>query len=73
MLDVIELTMKKERVTAEPQPHSDQDFQHASQSYFSLTQQYVISPAISRQTVPYDLLPDTHCLKNNLITAMMRD
>lgn len=68
-----EPTLKKERVTAELQLHSDQGFQYSLQSDFILTQQYDIRPSIARQANPYDLLSDTHCLKNNLITAMMRN
>lgn len=44
----------KEKVTAELQLHSDQGFQYASQSYFTLTTQYGITPSMSRRANPYD-------------------
>ena len=46
--------MEKEEVTAELQLHSDQGFQYASQSYFTLTTQYGITPSMSRRANPYD-------------------
>ena len=46
--------MEKEKVTAELQLHSDQGFQYASQSYFTLTTQYGITPSMSRRANPYD-------------------
>jgi transposase InsO family protein len=54
VLDTIRAAMKKEKVTAELQLHSDQGFQYASQSYFTLTQQYGITPSMSRRGNPYD-------------------
>ena len=36
------------------QLHSDQGAQYASQAYFELTQQYGITPSMSRRGNPYD-------------------
>ena len=46
--------MKREKVTAELQLHSDQGFQYTSQAYFRLTQSYDITPSMSRRGNPYD-------------------
>ena len=56
VLDTIRLAMKKEkkRVAAEFQLHSDQGFQYTSQAYFNLTQEYGITPSMSRKGNPYD-------------------
>ena len=56
VLDTIRLAMKREkkRVAAELQLHSDQGAQYASQAYFELTQQYGITPSMSRRGNPYD-------------------
>ena len=54
VLDTIRLTMKKEKVAAELQLHSDQGFQYTSQAYFKLTQSYGITPSMSRKGNPYD-------------------
>mgnify|MGYP001541853660 CR=1 FL=1 len=54
VLDTVRLAMEKEKVTAELQLHSDQGFQYASQSYFTLTTQYGITPSMSRRANPYD-------------------
>ena len=56
VLDTIRLAMKKEkkRVAAELQLHSDQGFQYTSQGYFKLTQEYGITPSMSRRGNPYD-------------------
>ena len=59
VLDTIRLAMRKEKlykkkVTAELQLHSDQGAQYASQAYFELTQQYGITPSMSRRGNPYD-------------------
>ena len=54
VLDTVRLAMEKEEVTAELQLHSDQGFQYASQSYFTLTTQYGITPSMSRRANPYD-------------------
>lgn len=51
VLDTIRLAMKKEkkRVAAELQLHSDQGFQYTSPGYFNLTQEYGITPSMSRR------------------------
>ena len=56
VLDTIRLAMKKEkkRVAAELQLHSDRGFQYTSQAYFNLTQEYGITPSMSRKGNPYD-------------------
>ena len=56
VLDTIHLAMKREkkRVAAELQLHSDLDFQYTFQAYFKLTQQYGITPSMSRRGNPYD-------------------
>ena len=48
--------MKREKgkVAAELQLHSDQGFQYTSQAYFDLTQEYGITPSMSRQGNCYD-------------------
>ena len=56
VLDTIRLAMKdeKKRVAAELQLHSDQGFQYTSQGYFNLTQEYGITPSMSRRGNCYD-------------------
>lgn len=56
VLDTIRLVMKAEKksVAAELQLHSDQGFQYTSQAYFKLTQQYGITPSMSRRGNCYD-------------------
>ena len=56
VLDTIRLAMRRENktVTADLQLHSDQGAQYASQAYFELTQQYGITPSMSRRGNPYD-------------------
>ena len=54
VLSTIKSAMKKEKVTAELQLHSDQGFQYTSQGYFKLTQSYGIMPSMSRRGNPYD-------------------
>ena len=56
VLDTIHLAMRREKkkVAAELQLHSDQGAQYASQAYFELTQQYGITPSMSRKGNPYD-------------------
>ena len=54
VLSTISAAKKKEKVTAELQLHSDQGFQYTSQAYFKLTQQYGITPSMSRRGNPYD-------------------
>ena len=56
VLDTIRQAMhrEKKKVAAELQLHSDQGFQYTSQAYFQLTQQYGITPSMSRRGNPYD-------------------
>ena len=56
VLDTIRLAMKQEKkkVTAELQLHSDQGFQYCSHAYFKLTQEYGITPSMSRRGNCYD-------------------
>ena len=56
VLDTIRLAVKKEKkeVAAELQLHSDQGFQYTSQAYFNLTQEYGITPSMSRRGNCYD-------------------
>lgn len=56
VLDTIRLAMRKEKkkVAAELQLHSDQGAQYASQAYFDLTQEYGITPSMSRRGNCYD-------------------
>ena len=56
VLDTIRLAMKGEKkaAAAELQLHSDQGFQYTSQAYFNLTQEYGITPSMSRSGNPYD-------------------
>ena len=54
VLNTIKSAMKKEKVTAELQLHSDQGFQYTSLGYFKLTQSYGITPSMSRRGNPYD-------------------
>lgn len=54
MLDTIKAARRKEKVTEELQLHSDQGFQYTSQAYFKLTQEYGITPSMSRRGNPYD-------------------
>ena len=54
VLDTIKKAMKKEKVTAELQLHSDQGSQYASHEYHLLTKSYGITPSMSRRGNPYD-------------------
>ena len=56
VLDTIRLAMKAEKksVAAELQLHSDQGGQYTSQEYFDLTQEYGITPSMSRRGNCYD-------------------
>ena len=54
VLSTIRAAMKKEKVTAELQLHSDQGFQYTSHAYFKLTKSYNITPSMSRKGNPYD-------------------
>ena len=59
VLDTIRLAVRKEKlrkkkVTAELQLHSDQGFQYTSHGYFKRTQSYGITPSMSRRGDCYD-------------------
>lgn len=54
VLNTIKSAMKKEKVTAKLQLHSDRGFQYTSQAYFNLTKDYGITPSMSRRGNPYD-------------------
>ncbi len=54
VLSTIKEAKKKEKITAELQLHSDQGFQYTSHPYFKLTQEYNITPSMSRRGNPYD-------------------
>ena len=55
VLDTIRLAMQNEKkVAAELQLHSDQGSQYTSQAYFDLTQEYGITPSMSRRGNCYD-------------------
>ena len=54
VLDTIRIAMKKEKVTAELHLHSDQGSQYTSQAYFDLTQEYGITPSMSRRGNCFD-------------------
>jgi len=54
VLSTLKAAKQKEKVTAELQLHSDQGFQYTSQAYFKLTQEYGITPSMSRRGNPYD-------------------
>lgn len=45
---------EKKKAAAELHLHSGQGFQYTSQAYFKLTQQYGITPSMSRRGSPYD-------------------
>ena len=54
VLNTIRAAKRNEKVTAELQLHSDQGFQYTSPAYFKLTQEYGITPSMSRRGNPYD-------------------
>ncbi len=54
VLNTIKDAMQKEKVAAELQLHSDQGFQYTSRAYFALTQEYGITPSMSRRGNCYD-------------------
>lgn len=54
VLSTIKAAVWKEAVAAELQLHSDQGFQYTSQAYFALTQEYGITPSMSRRGNCYD-------------------
>ncbi len=55
VLDTIRLAMKGQKeVAGSLQLHSDQGFQYTTQAYFKLTQEYGITPSMSRRGNCYD-------------------
>jgi len=54
VLDTIRLAMKKEKVAAELQLHSDQGSQYTTHAYFKLTQSYGITPSMSSRGNCFD-------------------
>lgn len=54
VLDTIHLAMKTSKAAGELQLHSDQGFQYTSEQYFNLTQEYSITPSMSRRGNCYD-------------------
>jgi putative transposase len=54
VLETVRAAMQKEAVAGELQFHSGQGFQYTSQAYFTLTQEYGITPSMSRRGNPYD-------------------
>ncbi len=54
VLDTIHSAMAKEKVAGSLYLHSDQGFQYTSGAYFNLTQEYGITPSMSRRGNPYD-------------------
>jgi transposase InsO family protein len=54
VLNTIREAIRKEAVAAELHLHSDQGFQYTSQAYFALTQEYGITPSMSRRGNCYD-------------------
>lgn len=54
VLNTIREAKAKETITAELQLHSDQGFQYTSHGYFTLTQNYDITPSMSRRGNCYD-------------------
>lgn len=54
VVDTVRAAMQKEAVAGELHLHSDQGFQYTSQAYFTLTQEYGITPSMSRRGNPYD-------------------
>lgn len=54
VIDTVKKAMKKEKVAADLQLHSDQGTQYVSHEYFKLVQSYNIKPSMSRRGNPYD-------------------
>lgn len=54
VLNTIRAAINKKAVAAKLQLHSDQGFQYTSQAYFALTQEYGITPSMSRRGNCYD-------------------
>lgn len=52
--DTLKQAMRNQNVTVERQLHSDQGSQYTSREYFNLTQEYGITPSMSRRANPYD-------------------
>lgn len=52
--DTIKAAMKMQTVTVERQLHSDQGSGYTSNEYYALTQEYGITPSMSRRGNPYD-------------------
>jgi len=52
--DTLKNAMQNQNVTVERQLHSDQGSQYTSNEYFNLTQEYGITPSMSRRANPYD-------------------
>ncbi len=57
VLNTIREARRNEKATAELQLHSDQGFQYTSPAYFKLSQEYGITPSMSRRGNPYDNAP----------------
>jgi transposase InsO family protein len=57
VLRTITTAKQKEKVTEELHLHSDQGFQYTSHGYFNLTQEYGITPSMSRRGNCYDNAP----------------
>ena len=54
VLKTIHSAMRKEKIAAELQLHSDQGLQYTSKAYFNLTKSYGITPSMSRRGNCYD-------------------
>jgi len=73
VLDTVRQAREKEAVAAELQLHSDQGFQYTSNAYFTLTQEYGITPSMSRRGNCYDNamaenffgIPKAECLRRH--------
>ena len=57
VLNTIRQAAKREAIAAELLLHSDQGFQYTSKAYFTLTQEYGITPSMSRRANCYDNAP----------------
>ena len=77
VLNTIKAAREKEAVATELQLHSDQGFQYTSRAYFNLTQEYGISPSMSRRGNCYDNAPaenffsilKSECIRRQRITS----
>ena len=54
VMDTVREALKKEKVAADLQLHSDQGFQYTSNEYYRLTKENGITPSMSRRGNPYD-------------------